>query len=62
MRTPYLDMVDVSQRYRIRDKSGVPSASAALQLIDRLKVRTKKLGRKVLVHEDDLEAKLKDRT
>lgn len=61
MRSPYLNMHDVAERYRFVDKQGRPSPKQALAWIDAMGIKTKLRGRIVLAHEDDVEAALKDR-
>lgn len=58
MKSPYLDLRDVAEKFRIRDKDGNISPRNALQWLIAAKVPMKKRGRSILVHEDDVEAAL----
>jgi hypothetical protein len=62
MRSVYLDMQDVAERFRARDKHGRISARVALKWVDAAKIPTKRRGSRVLVYEDDAEAALTVRT
>ena len=61
-RTPYLDLREVADRYRIKDQDGQISPRVALKWIKRAGIPFKKRGRVVIVHEDDIEAALTVKT
>lgn len=59
--TPWRDMEEAAEFLRCKDKHGAWSARNAIRLLDRAKVPTRKIGREVRVHIDDLNAALKVR-
>jgi len=61
MKSPYMNTSDVATYLRFVDEHGAVNVQAAREWLDRHKVPTKRRGRAVLVHVDDLEAALKTR-
>lgn len=61
MKSPYLTMREVAERYRFLTRDGQLNPKGALDWLDVHKIRTKKLGRRVLVHEDEIEAAMTER-
>lgn len=60
MKSPYVTAIEAAQYWRIEDERGQPDLMRLYKFVRRNKVRAKRLGRSLRIHEDELEAHMKE--